>query len=156
MAEPVFDDMQERLRALHDDLRRALDGLPPAALNWEPVPEMNSLAVLVTHAAGAERYWIGDMAGQEPSGRVRALEFQARAGEAAALVRLLDDTLAHSTAVLQRLTPADLARERPSAAHAGQTYRVAWCILHALEHTALHVGQAQLMRQLWERESAAG
>jgi hypothetical protein len=28
---------------------------------------------------------------------------------------------------------------------------VAWALLHALEHTTLHLGQIQLTRQLWEQ-----
>ncbi|MCA9972879.1 MAG: DinB family protein [Anaerolineales bacterium] len=150
--EPILADILERLQALHHDLQQAVTGLPPAALNWQPGPEMNSLAVLITHLAGAERYWIGDMAGQEPSGRVRQTEFQARAADPAELSRLLDDTLAHSTAVLQRLTLADLARSVPSPAHGGGSFRVAWCIAHALEHTAVHLGHVQLLRQLWEQQ----
>ena len=28
---------------------------------------------------------------------------------------------------------------------------VAWALLHALEHTAIHLGHMQIMRQLWEQ-----
>jgi hypothetical protein len=28
---------------------------------------------------------------------------------------------------------------------------VAWALFHALEHTALHCGQIQIQRQLWEQ-----
>jgi hypothetical protein len=29
---------------------------------------------------------------------------------------------------------------------------IAWSLLHALEHTALHLGHMQLTRQLWEQQ----
>ncbi len=34
----------------------------------------------------------------------------------------------------------------------GREYTVAWALFHALEHTALHLGQMQLTRQLWEQQ----
>ena len=116
---------------------------------------MNSLAVLVTHTASAERFWIGEMAGADPSGRDRAAEFRARGVSAAALSALLDETLAHSLAVLERLTAPDLEARRFSPVHQRE-YRVAWALVHALEHTALHVGQVQLTRQLWDRRQQTG
>jgi uncharacterized damage-inducible protein DinB len=111
--------------------------------------------VLVTHTAGAERFWIGEMAGGEPSGRDRAAEFRVRGVSVAALKALLDETLAHSLAVLERLTASDLEVRRFSPVHQRE-YRVAWALVHALEHTALHLGQAQLTRQLWDQWQQTG
>jgi len=65
---PILEDYLERLQALHESIESAIEGLPQAALDWVPGPDMNSFAVLVTHVAGAERYWIGDVAGRDPSG----------------------------------------------------------------------------------------
>jgi ankyrin repeat protein len=31
---------------------------------------------------------------------------------------------------------------------------VAWCLAHALEHTALHLGHMQITRQLWEQRGS--
>lgn len=39
----------------------------------------------------------------------------------------------------------------PDVPRGNQEYTAAWAILHALEHTALHTGQIQLARQLWEQ-----
>jgi uncharacterized damage-inducible protein DinB len=145
----MFEAYFERLEALHDGVKQTLDGLPIEALDWVPGPEMNSLCVLVMHLAGAERYWIGDVAGEDPSGRVREDEFRAAGLDGGELVRRLDDVLAHSRGVLETLSAADL-----DAAHVsprdGRTFTVAWALWHALEHTALHLGHAQIMRQLWD------
>ncbi len=145
--DPIFEDYMQRLETLHRVAAQAVGELPAPALDWSPGPEMNSLNVLVTHMTGAERYWIGDVAGNEPSGRDRASEFTVSGREAADLQARLADTLAHSRSVLERLTPADLTAERVDARE-GRPIRVAWALAHALEHTALHVGHIQMTRQL--------
>ena len=65
---PYYD----RLQTLHQGISEAIADLPQEALDWEPAPSMNSVTVLVVHLTGAERYWIGDVAGQDPSGRIRS------------------------------------------------------------------------------------
>lgn len=145
---PLLADYYDRLANLHGDVKSALEGLPPEALDWIPGPEMNSLTVLVMHTTGAERYWIGQMAGGDPVDRVRANEFKAEALTADALVQRLDDTLAHSQQTLESLTLEDLETVRT---HNEKEYRAAWSILHALEHAAIHVGHVQMIRQLWDQ-----
>jgi uncharacterized damage-inducible protein DinB len=147
---PMFEAYFERLEALHGGVKQALDGLPAEALDWVPGPDMNSLCVLVMHLAGAERYWIGDVAGEDLSGRVRDDEFRAAGLDGDALVRRLDEVLAHSRGVLERLSAADLDAEHISPRD-GRTFTVAWALWHALEHTALHLGHAQIVRQLWDQ-----
>ncbi|MCP4424791.1 MAG: DUF664 domain-containing protein [Chloroflexi bacterium] len=150
---PFFADFLDRLEAMHEAIEQAVAGLPPEALDWRPGPEMNSIAVLVAHTAGAERYWIGDVAGQEPSGRVRAAEFETAGVETAVLLAKLQAALDHSRGVLESLTLANLELERVSPRD-GRVYTVGWALSHALEHTALHAGHIQLTRQLWENKQA--
>lgn len=149
----VLENYLERLQALHADIERTIEGLPPPALDWVPGPDMNSLGVLAVHVAGAERYWIGDVVGRDPSGRDRAAEFRTRGLDAAALKACLAETLAYSQAVLERLTLPDLEATRVSLRD-GREFTVAWCLAHALEHTALHLGQMQITRQLWEQQGS--
>lgn len=148
--EQFFVDYLDRLRLLHDDIKTAVAGLPAAALDWSPGPEMNSIAVLVTHAMGAERFWIGDVAVGQPSGRVRADEFKVNSLELADLQNLLDGTLAYVEDTLPSLSLADLDRLQ-SRPNLDRQFSVGWCLLHALEHTAVHTGHIQLMRQLWDQ-----
>lgn len=147
---PILEGYWERLQALHEGIESAIEGLPLAALDWVPGPDMNSLGVLVTHVAGAERYWIGDVAGHDPSGRERAAEFRTQGVDAAALKTRLAETLAHSRAVLEKLTLPDL-EARCVSPRDGRRFTVAWSLAHALEHTALHLGHIQITRQLWEQ-----
>ncbi len=149
---PFLQAYMERLETLHGEIWRAIADLPSEALDWSPGPGMNSLAVLVTHTAGAERYWIGDVAGEDRSGRVRESEFETRGRGVDALATLLTDTLIHSRGVLSRLVAEDLEAMRLSVRD-GEEYSVAWCLAHALEHTGLHLGHIQLTRQLWDQRA---
>ena len=78
--------------ALYVGLFQAIEGLPPAALDWVPGPDTNSLAVLAVHVTGATRYWIGDVAGRD-----RDAEFQVRDLDATALKARLTEALAYHT-----------------------------------------------------------
>ena len=143
------DTLYDRFQELHRDLANSIDGLPPEALDWVPAPEMNSIAVLVVHLAGSERFWIGDVALGEPSGRVRDQEFLAKGLDAEALRLKLATADEYVRLALPRLSFADLEAVRKSPRN-DKTFTIAWCLLHALEHTALHLGHIQITRQLWE------
>ena len=141
-----------RLAELHQGVSEAIEGLPPEALAWLPGPGMNSLQVLVVHLAGAERYWIGDVAGQIPSGRVREEEFTTSGWTVDALQKLLDETLVHSRGVVEGMSLFELKEMRLSSRN-GRFYSMAWALNHGLEHTAVHLGHIQIGRQLWEQRS---
>jgi uncharacterized damage-inducible protein DinB len=149
---PILEDYLERLQELHADIVRTIEALPVTGLDWVPGQGMNSLAVLAVHVAGAERYWITDVVGQVPSGRDRDAEFRARGMDAQTLETLLDEAFSHSWAALEGLTLEDLEATRVSARD-GHKFTVAWCLAHALEHTALHLGHMQITRQFWEQQS---
>jgi diamine N-acetyltransferase len=148
--QPFFGNLYDRLHKLHQDIAQVLQGLPQDALDWTPATDMNSLAVLVVHTAGAERYWIGDVAGQRPSKRDREAEFQTVGLDAAALLGRLDEAEACAQEVLETLTLADLEAQRTSPRD-GRPYTVGWALAHALEHTGLHLGHMQIGRQLWDK-----
>ena len=149
---PFFVDYLERLAMLHQEMAKALTGLPQAALDWTLGPELNSLAVLAAHVAGSELFWIGDVISRQKSTRVRDHEFQTAAVTAEDLKTRLAHALADSRQAVAQLTLADLAEQRSSLRGDGAVYSVAWCLLHALEHVAIHVGHMQLARQWWEEQ----
>ena len=146
---PIFDAYLDRLDALHADITHAIAGLPQAALDWSPGPEINSIAVLIAHTAGSERFWIGEKAGGRTVVRDRASEFQVSGLEAAPLLELLEQSAALTHDVLAGLTVDDLARPAGTW-HNGRALDGAWALWHALEHVAQHTGHIQLMRQWWE------
>ena len=149
MMDSLFVDYLNRLEAMHEGVKEAIAGLPPEALDWVPGPEINSFNVLVTHLTGSERFWVGDMVGQDDSERVRAEEFAVTGLTAAELGQRLDESLAHSQQVLANLLITDLDKVHPSLVH-GESFRVSWSLMHNLEHVALHVGHMQIMRQMWQ------
>jgi uncharacterized damage-inducible protein DinB len=146
----LIESYLNRLQALHEDIEKALAGLPPEALDWSPGPDMNSITVLVVHLAGAERFWIGDVACGDSSGREREAEFRAQGMDGKALQERLAAGLSYAQKALEALTLSDLEKQRP-AGRDGRSFSVAWALLHALEHSAIHLGQIQLTRQLWEQ-----
>jgi uncharacterized damage-inducible protein DinB len=150
---PVFQSYYVLLQTLHRDIKQAIDGLPPEALDWSPAPGVNSIAVLAAHTAGAERNWIGIRAGQRTLQRDRAGEFQVKALDATALLTLLDESQELARDVLENLSVADLTRPA-GLRHDDVPVDTAWALWHALEHTAQHSGHIQITRQWWEaRES---
>jgi uncharacterized damage-inducible protein DinB len=148
--ETFLEDYLERLQALHREVEAAIAGLPQPGLDWTPDPQANSIAVLVVHLAGAERYWIGDVGLSQPSGRDRAAEFQVSGLSVADLTARLEAAGAYARSVLRDLKMADLEVQRVSPRD-GRLFHTGWALLHALEHTAIHLGHIQLTRQLWEQ-----
>lgn len=149
----VYSEIYERLESLHSGMKQAIEGLPLEALDWIPGPEINSLSVLVTHTAGAERYWIGDVIGQDDSRRVRDDEFHVKGISAEKLKDRLDEILAYSRGVLAGLNLEDLETICTSSRD-GRKFTIAWSLAHALEHTALHLGHMQIIRQLWDQKKS--
>lgn len=147
---PFFADYYERLNALHQDARQIIEDLIPEALVWSPGPEMNSIAVLATHIAGSEDYWVSHMAGGNPTDRVRSAEFAVEQASAQELLIQLDASLDRSRSTLDQLSLDNLTTERISAPH-DRAFTVGWSLLHVLDHTGSHIGHMQITRQLWEQ-----
>jgi uncharacterized damage-inducible protein DinB len=147
----VFAAYLKQLEVLHCDLIQALEGLSVEALNWSPGPEVNSLAVLAAHTAGSERYWIGDVIARDDSHRDRDSEFHVQAGTVEEAIERLEAVFAYNRTVVQSLTLADLEERR--RVNDQREVTVAWALLHTLEHTAIHLGHAQIMRQWWKTQA---
>jgi uncharacterized damage-inducible protein DinB len=151
--EPLFESYLERFERLHAHIEKAIEGLPEPALDWIPGPEMNSINVLVVHLTGAERYWIGDVAMGESSGRDREAEFRTQGLGVDALNERLARITDYIRRVLIGMTTQDLGEERVSSRD-GERITVASALLHALDHAAIHVGHVQMTRQLWDQRSS--
>ena len=151
---PVNAELEHYLQMIEDlrgQVGELLAGLPAEALNWRPIEgdddhATNSLAVLAAHIAGAEHFWITQVVGGRPVTRDRDAEFAAQATNATELRRRLDETGSTTREVLSALREMDLDGTREVK---GRTVSVRWCILHVIDHTALHLGHMQLTYQLW-------
>ena len=149
-----YQSYLDRLEDLHQQITQALEGLPPAALDWVPGSETNSIDVLITHLTGAERFWIGDVGMGDPSNRDREAEFHVKGASASQLRSRLEASLAYARKALEKLGLQDLESNRTNPRN-GKPVSVAEALLHPLEHTAIHLGHIQLTRQLWEEKQQA-
>lgn len=141
----LFEELTSKFIATFDDL-------PDEALDWVPGAEMNSLAVLVVHVCGSARFWVGDVALGEDSHRDRDSEFLARGLSKADLKARFAAMLDYLRGAADRLSPADFGALRP-AQNRPTPVSIGWAVQHALEHTALHLGHAQITRQLWQQHA---
>ena len=151
------------LSKLVEDALSQLEGIPAEDLNrWRPAQnlgDINTFFALATHLVGAGEYWILHGAGGWPTDRDRSAEFVAE-GDPAALRARYDRWLADARQTLADLTKDDLARpaalDRSRTPGRAESWTVAGCLLHAVEHTAVHVGHLQIQRQLWDAERGSG
>jgi len=67
------------------------------------------------------------------------------------LAKLLSDSFNYARSHLEKLTVQKLELLR-SVPRDEQKVTVGWALAHALEHTALHVGHMQILRQWWDQE----
>ncbi len=81
-----------------------------------------------------------------PASRDRDAEFATQATDASRLRSLLEEAGAETREVFSALSEADLAGTREAR---GRTVSVRWCVLHVVDHTALHLGHMQITYQLW-------
>ncbi len=144
---PVFKAYFEILEALHEGHRAQMAGLNQEELDWSPGDEMNSLAVLSAHVAGAERFWISDIVMGEESGRDRDKEFATSGVRGEILSSQMDAVLDYAREAFDRMQADQLAELRTSPRD-GRERTVAWWITNLLEHTALHLGHMQITKQL--------
>lgn len=150
--EQFINDYLDRLQDLHKQMIAVLDALPDTAVNWQPpINDINSIAVLVTHAMGAERFWVGDVALGDSSNRVRSDEFINAPKSCAELKALIQTTEQYMQNTLPQLSLTDLAA-RKKTPQLDREFTVGWSLLHALEHTAVHVGHIPIMQQLWQTQ----
>lgn len=135
---------------LHDQHRRwreVISGLDAEALNWKPGDETNSITVLASHALDAERFLLASSV-DATIDRDREAQFQVEAAGPDELLSMIDQFERDIDGYLDQMTDASLAAEveRP-----GRTRTGAWWVMHAVEHSCEHVGQAELTRQMWQQ-----
>jgi len=141
----------ERMEDLHRQIIGLMTELPAQALNWRPFEGKddhvsNSLAVLGAHIAGAEHFWIAEVVGGMPATRDREVEFAKVANDPTEIIRLVEKSALETRDVLSTLRESDLNSTRQVR---DRTLPLRWCILHVIDHTALHLGHMQITYQLW-------
>lgn len=137
-----------------DGLRYAGYGLTEEQLRQRSTPA-SALTVggLIKHSAVTERGWIDILSGV-PSRRTEeeyGSDFALTADESAeSLMRLLDETAAHTESVVRGLDSLDVTVQLPEAPWYPQHpagYSARWILLHVIEELARHAGHADIVRE---------
>ena len=157
--EAIRSGLEEYLQAL----RRALEGLAPTELRWQPTPQTNHIAWLVWHMARVEDGWVSRLRQGPPvwqadgwADRFHMDPVSSGNGQTPEEVRAmpeipLTDLMAYFDAVrvvtrhsLEQATDVDLAREYQHPRLG--TITGAWIVGHILVEESQHTGQVALIR----------
>jgi uncharacterized damage-inducible protein DinB len=135
------------LSELWIETKQMVREVAPAALTYKPGAGFNSIAIIVTHLTGSQRWWIGEVLAGRDMHRVRDEEFRAMEADPEVLICRLDEAAALANEVLETLTADTLDGTR---LYRGQPVTVRRILMRVLAHSARHVGQLQIVRRLWE------
>src|SRR3990172_7653830 len=152
MPDPILTSARDLLRRNRDDIRAAIDGLPPDALNWPPTGDgTSSIAAIANHALTSTRQWLCVAVEAPLPDRDRPTEFEYTARDAAELLALTDGLFEDCLSLVDKSRDVDWGALRKHW-DPGRDIEVfaAWALLHAVEHLREHVGQMSLTRQLWD------
>ena len=145
---PEVQEFADRFDEIRRQAREAIRNLDERGLNSTPLSQdTSSLAVLVHHMAGVERFWLRQIIGGIDIGRQRSNEFIAKAARVAELEKLLDEAGRTTREVLSDLKADQLHEIRDAR---GEPRTVQWCMLAAMDHLSGHVGHLQLTRQMYD------
>ena len=150
--------IQDHLDDVWNALLAAVRDVDDELFQWSPGPGFNSIAILLRHLAGSERWWIGEVIGGVPAHRVRGAEFVHDAPGRADVLRAVDAARTLSRGVLSGMRAADLAAPVPGGARrlsSAEPPDKYWALLHYLEHLGYHRGQILLLRDLGRELPAA-
>src|SRR5947207_11513550 len=131
-------------------LHGCVESLTEEQVWWRPNDTSNSIGNLILHLNGNVRQWLVASFNQLEDSRDRPAEFsERRLIPPAALLEMLGETMKDSSAVLSRLTGAEL-----TSTYQIQGYTVSGleAVYQVVEHFALHYGQILYITKLVRRE----
>ena len=161
------DVVRSGLQEYTDHLKRAVEGLTPTELRWQPSLQANHIAWLVWHIARVEDGWVNEYIREsEPLWRSDGWTdrfglpserggYGDTAEDIAAfpdipmtdLLAYLDSVRESTLALLDSLTEEDLPQTRTTR-RTQSPPTVAWVLAHLLVENAQHVGQVAYIRGL--------
>jgi hypothetical protein len=151
MSDPMVTAAAQLLDDALTAMRETVSGAEPAALDWRPGPDTNSIAVLTVHSMHSTRSWLSVAMGAPLPERDRPAEFEATSESVGDLLGFYDSMATDCRALLDGHLAFDPVAER--ATHIPDDRRTgSWALMHALTHLREHVAHTQLTRQLWEMD----
>jgi uncharacterized damage-inducible protein DinB len=116
-----------------------VNALAEDELWWRPNEKSNSVANLIIHLAGSNRYYFEHVIGGQPDERDRDAEFAARGGQSkAALQQFWAQSVVATERALNGLEPSRLMQQTDRT---GKPTTVAQILLHVSHHNSVHLGQ---------------
>lgn len=135
----------ELLERIARDTLTQFEGITPADFNRPlNLPESNTLFALATHLVASGEYWTLVTVGKREIPRDRPAEFHAT-GRVEELRTRYEHWIRDVHEVLDVFPDERL--DEPVAERRGESYNAREALLHAVEHSALHLGHIQLTRQ---------
>ena len=147
MSDDVAGALIDELGRLNERLTKAVAGLSVADLDRALGQDLNSIAVIVTHATGSEIGWLHLAAGR-PLRRDRDAEFRVHGKTAEELAVTIDRANATAPELVRAGVAAGLGTTRRAR---DRDVTVAYALHHAVIHLAEHVGHVEMTRQLIAR-----
>jgi uncharacterized damage-inducible protein DinB len=127
-------------------MRACVESLTEEQVWWRPNESSNSVGNLLLHLNGNVRQWLVASFDRLQDDRNRPAEFSQREPiPASALLQVLDTTLQEASAVLSRLTEADLTS---TFRIQGYTVTGLHAVYQVVEHFGMHHGQILYMTKL--------
>ena len=158
MNEPLLRAAHQSLGNLVTDFLKALDGIPDEDLNrWKPAAEqqgggdMSTFAALGVHTASAATWMILHQTFGHDFPRDRVLEFEAETTRAE-IDDLFHTLMQRFGELIETDGDVDLTALPPSIRPAFPEWNRTNWLLHAIDHTAQHLGHIEITRQLWLAE----
>lgn len=157
---PYNESILSIFRKLLDQVVQTMEGMPQEELaRWKTSQahgDVSTMYGMATHIAGAGEYWTLQAVGGRDMNRQRLAEFAA-SGSVEGIRARYEDWMAELADLMERLTDDDLRSTYrrvadPSQGVSALELTKSEAILHALDHTALHLGHMQVQRQLWDQE----
>jgi hypothetical protein len=132
-------------------LRGCVESLTDEQVWWRPNEASNSIGNLILHLDGNVRQWLVSSFNRSEDARDRPAEFSARQGiSRGALLSELEGTLREASAVLSRLSEAELL----ATLHIqGSTVTGLHAVYQVVEHFGMHYGQILFITKLVRGES---
>ncbi|MDR7522398.1 MAG: DinB family protein [Armatimonadota bacterium] len=137
------------LEELHRQIVEMVAPLDDEQVNRTVPGLANTIGIVLRHAAGSERYWVGEILGGFPAYRDRDAEFGRDRVQKAQVLADFERTAALTREVLGRLSREDLltAVEVQRAGGTGKETKL-FALLHATRHLAYHAGQIRYLTRL--------
>lgn len=162
MSEPILRATQASLKSLVGEYLEALDGIPDEDIStWKPSVEqhgggeMNTLAGLSVHTALAGTWMLVHQIFGEDFPRDRDTEFQATATRAE-IDDLFAQMLTRFNSLIESNPDIDLSAPATTRRPTRPDANKAEFLIHVADHTAQHLGHAQIHKQIWLVERGMG